>query len=149
MVKYIQDNLELVIGVITLVCLIAQIYILNKQLKLSFFSEYTKRYQEIILGLPTDINDAEFDYDNLSIEERNHVLKYMRVYFDLCSEEYYLHRYKSLDKSVWRNWEEGIIHSMSRRAYKDAWMIINESHFYNGAFASWMESMKESAESVY
>ena len=39
-----------------------QLKILNKQLKLNFFSDYTKRYQEIILNLPENINEDNFDY---------------------------------------------------------------------------------------
>ncbi|MDL2265644.1 hypothetical protein LJC43_04605 [Parabacteroides sp. OttesenSCG-928-G21] len=112
----------------------------NKQLKLNFFSEYTKRYQDIALNLPENINDDDFSYKNMLDEERSHVLRYMRVYFDLCSEEFYLYSNNCLDENVWENWEEGISCTMNKKAYKEAWKIINASHFYNGDFEKWVES---------
>ena len=37
-----------------------QLQIQNQQLKNGFFAEYTKRYQEIILNFPEEINDNSF-----------------------------------------------------------------------------------------
>ena len=33
-------------------------------------------------------------------EERNKTLRYMRVYFDLCSEEYFLWKSKHIDEKT-------------------------------------------------
>lgn len=55
------------------------------------FAEYTRRYQEIILQMPDEI------YLDTEIVNA-HTLKYMSLYFNLCSEESHL-------------WESGIIPS--------------------------------------
>lgn len=68
-----------------------QLSTFNEQLKLNFFSDYTKRYQEIILHFPEDINEKDFDY-KLSLKEKDKTMRYMRAYFDLCSEEFYLNK---------------------------------------------------------
>ena len=64
----------------------------NKNTRLAFFSEYTKRYQDIILNFPENIIDDNFKFDSLSKVERDKTMRYMRVYFDLCSEEYFLYK---------------------------------------------------------
>ena len=64
-----------------------QVKMFNNQLKLNFFAEYTKRYQNIILNLPEAVNQADFEFSRLSEDDRNKTLLYMRIYFDLCSEE--------------------------------------------------------------
>ena len=35
----------------------------NEQIKHNFFAEYTRRYQDIILHFPEDINENTFDYN--------------------------------------------------------------------------------------
>ncbi|HLF34339.1 MAG TPA: hypothetical protein VI583_08880 [Cyclobacteriaceae bacterium] len=66
-----------------------------KQMKLDFFTEYTRRYQEIILHLLENINKPDFDFSTLKEadhEKFDETMRYIRVYFDLWSEEYYLHQ---------------------------------------------------------
>ncbi len=59
--------------------------------------------KEIILNFPESINEKDFDFDKLDIEERDKTLRYMRVYFDLCSEEYcYLWKSSFYDNKTWK-----------------------------------------------
>ncbi|WP_296620956.1 hypothetical protein [Marivirga sp.] len=62
-----------------------QVKAFKEQLKLNFFTEYTRRYQEIILNFPENINDEDFDFDILKGDVKSKTLRYMRAYFDLCS----------------------------------------------------------------
>lgn len=55
----------------------------KKQYEFQFFAEYTKRYQDLILQMPKDIDTSSIYNKDIDV--------YMRLYFDLCSEEYYLH----------------------------------------------------------
>lgn len=50
----------------------------KRQYEFQFFAEYTRRYQDIILHMPDNDKDPRW-------------LKYVQLYFDLCSEEYHLH----------------------------------------------------------
>lgn len=65
-----------------------------------FYAEYTRRYQDIILAMP----DAVFEG---TAKAEGATLKYMQLYFDLCSEEYHLHQNGLVPDNVWDNWKEG------------------------------------------
>jgi hypothetical protein len=110
----------------------------RKQLQLNFFAEYTKRYQEIILNLPESINEKNFDFDKLSDEERNHTLRYMRVYFDLCSEEYYLWKSGHIDDRTWQEWESGIKYAFSKTSFREGWKRIRMDTIYYKEFSSFV-----------
>ncbi|MEA3342714.1 MAG: hypothetical protein U9Q92_00975 [archaeon] len=113
----------------------------SEQIKLNFFSEYTQRYQEIILNFPENINEISFSYSKLDEKTRNKTMRYMRVYFDLCSEEFFLHQKKHIDDTVWKEWEEGMKISFKKDAFKKAWReIIKNSGFYN-EFKVFVESL--------
>ena len=108
-----------------------QLQIQNEQIKHNYFSEYTKRYQEIILHFPENINEKSFSYDKLKEKERNETMRYMRVYFDLCSEEYFLYKNEYIDNKVWKEWEEGMAFAFNKQAFKIAWQKISrDSDFY-------------------
>ena len=66
------------------------------QNKVGLFSEYTHRYHDIIHYWPEDIFNG-------TAELNDRTTKYLRLYFDLCSEEYYLSRQKDLlPDDVWQ-----------------------------------------------
>lgn len=118
-----------------------QIVALNDQLKLNFFSEYTKRYQDILLNLPLDIYHNDFSFSELPEDVRNITLKYMRAYFDLCSEELDLYNAKHIHERIWVNWKEGIEASFSKKAFIDAWDIIKLETIYYPAFSKWIDEL--------
>jgi len=123
---------------VALIALIWQTRQTNEQMKLNFFADYTKRYQEILLNLPYEINSPDFDFTSLKAGKRERTLRYIQAYFDLCSEEYYLNKAGKIDKKVWLEWEEGIRYTFSKQAYKKAWDIIKlDSQFY-GDFHKWL-----------
>ena len=111
----------------------------RKQLQLNFFAEYTKRYQEIVLNFPESINQKEFDFEKLTEEERNKTLRYMRVYFDLCSEEYFLWLSKDISKKVWNEWESGIKFALSKTAFRKGWDIITMDTIYYKDFSAFVQ----------
>lgn len=123
---------------IALIALIWQSFLSRQQLKLNFFAEYTKRYQEIYLNLPFNINEPDFDFAKLENEVKEKTIRYMRAYFDLCSEEYVLHLDGKIDTKVWEEWKEGIEFTFSKKAFRDAWKKVNlDSNFYR-EFVKWV-----------
>lgn len=110
----------------------------RKQLQLNFFADYTKRYQEIILNFPESINESEFDIDSLQPEIRDNTLRYMRAYFDLCSEEYYLWKNGNIEDKTWKEWESGIKFAFSKPAFKQAWKVLNLDTIYYGEFTKFV-----------
>lgn len=112
-----------------------------KQLQLSFFSEYTKRYQEIMLNFPTSINRSDFDFDNLDLDVKERILVYMRAYFDLCSEEYFLNIKGNIDKKTWKEWESGIKYTFSKKAFKEGWILISLDSSYYEEFTKYVKGI--------
>jgi len=115
-----------------------QTKMINRQLRLSFYTDYTKRYQEIILNFPENINDMKFSFDTLEPEVRNKTLRYMRAYFDLCSEEYDLFQKGLLEKDTWQNWEDGIKFAFTKTAFIQSWEKIKDDTIYYKSFTEWV-----------
>lgn len=115
---------------------------LSKQLQLNFFADYTKRYQEIILNLPENINDESFDFEKLEPEVKDKTLRYMRAYFDLSSEEYYLWKQKHIDDNVWKEWSSGIEYALTKTAFRAGWRdYIDISTIYYDDFTKFINSI--------
>lgn len=144
-----ENTLEIIaLGVSTIVMVITGIALwftissFKKQLQLNFFADYTKRYQEIVLNFPESINSKEFELDKLEALVRDKTLRYMRAYFDLCSEEYYLWKQRSIDTSTWQEWETGMKFAFSKPAFQQAWRVLGLDTIYYGKFSEFMsESM--------
>jgi len=129
--------------VLTGVALWVTISQFKKQLELQIFADYTKRYQEITLHFPEAVNQPQFRISGLLSEQRDRTLRYMRAYFDLCSEEYYLWKKGHIDAETWREWETGIKFALSKAAFKEAWRILGLDTIYYGAFSQFVtETMK-------
>ena len=120
-----------------------QLRLFNQQLKLSFFADYTKRYQEIMLNLPLNLHAVDFDFDILPDDVKDKTLRYMRSYFDLCSEEYDLWQAGYIEERIWNNWKEGIEYAFSQKAYRIAWNLIRPDKFYFPDFSVWINSVIE------
>jgi len=99
--------------IIALSAIIWQIIENKKIAHYTLFAEYTKRYEEIALQLPEKLDDTTILDEN---EKR-----YLRVYFDLCSEEYFLNTKELLFKDVWKEWEEGMKFAFQNKAVFDYW----------------------------
>ena len=83
------------------------------------------------MHFPENINENNFSYEKLGQEKIDKTMRYMRIYFDLCSEEFFLHKHNYINKEVWKEWEEGMIIAFNKKAFITAWeKISNESGFY-------------------
>jgi hypothetical protein len=134
----VLELLTLIVSAIATLITAAALYVtvnsFKKQLQLQFFSDYTKRYQEIILNLPESINEKSFDINKLDKEIKDKTLRYMRAYFDLCSEEYFLWKNGHIDDSAWQEWKSGIRFAFTKPAFKQAWEILRKDTIYYGDF---------------
>ncbi len=126
--------ISIITMLITAVALWFTISSFKKQLQLNFFADYTKRYQEITLNFPENINEDNFKLENLEKSVKDKTLRYMRAYFDLCSEEYYLWKKKNIDDDTWKEWETGIRFAFSKPAFRQAWDVLRLDTIYYGEF---------------
>jgi len=101
----------------------ASMQMVKEQNYIQMFAEYTKRYQDIIVDMPKSVyekgNDVELDSD---------ILRYMQLYFNLCSEEYDLHVKDSISIDVWNKWLTGMQATMQGQVYRKAWKMEKENY---------------------
>lgn len=90
----------------------------RRQNKIMLFSEYTRRYQELLINMPPNMVCCT---DHLNDE----ILIYMRLYFDLCSEEFHLWKKGMIPNQVWEIWKEGMQITTNRPIYKMAWKELS------------------------
>lgn len=64
------------------------------------------------------------------------VRKFLMLYFNLCSEEYYMHSNDEIPEEVWKNWEDGMRKTTEPEIYKTGWKLL--SIYYNDEFIWFM-----------
>jgi len=112
---------------------------IKNQMWISIFSEYTKRYSEIIRELPNIASNPNLSALNKSSkQDTNKIMGLMRAYFDLCSEEYYLHRTGRIDSKTWSLWEKGLVYTVRLPTFVDAWKSIKREG-YEKAFVDYID----------
>lgn len=135
-----QDIAALFAASVAALGIFFEIRALRKQMWLQNFSDYTKRYQEIILHFPESINEQSFNLDGLDPEIRNKTMRYMRAYFDLCSEEYYLFSNKYIAKDAWGIWKGGMEFAFTKPAFRQAWKAIRIDTRYSNEFMQFVDA---------
>ena len=108
----------------------------SKQQKLDFFARYTERYQHIIEQLPEYVFADDKDSTE---EEYQKIMPIIRAYFDLCSEEFYLHKQHHLSKNVWKEWEAGMVSMFQLPVFKQCWKRINPKSTCYSEFAHFVQ----------
>lgn len=94
--------------IFSVVSLIITLSIDAKRNRALLFTEYAKRYQDIVLHLYSDPQNKG---------------AYHRLYFDLCSEEYYLHSKNLLPKDIWGKWEYGMKLMLKKEPLRNSWKM--------------------------
>lgn len=116
-----------------------QVKVQSDQLKLQTYSDYTKRYQAIVLELPEDINSADFKLNNRR-KDYGKTMRHLRSYYDLCFEQWDIHRRKMIDEESWKVWSSGIATTMSKSAFRQGWKIALDSNTkYGEDFENFMQ----------
>ena len=93
---------------VSIISLVVSLRIDGKRHRTLMFTEYTKRFQEIILHLYSDPQNKS---------------AYHRLYFDLCSEEYYLKSTKQLPNDIWDKWVYGMKLVMKHESLRASWKV--------------------------
>lgn len=87
----ISDSIQLLMLLVAAIAIVVSSVMSQRAIKASMsqskiqtFAEYTKRFQDILMAMPKSVYDGSDTIDN-------DVLRFMGMYFNLCSEEYYLY----------------------------------------------------------
>lgn len=116
---------------------------LKNQIRLQVFADYTKRYQEIKFRFPSAIYSAGFELVKLDDESKEDVLRSVRAYFDLCSEEFFLAEKKMIDQNVWNMWKDEILESMTRPIFQQVWKKIESEYETYPAFVTFVNAARQ------
>lgn len=125
----------------TIATLLFIIHTTKKQNQNTVFMFYNERNHNICLSFPINIDEQSFSFDALESYTREKTLRYMHAYFDICSEKHYLYLNRSIDKSMWKEWDKGIKYTLSKKAFRDAWSIINSKTIYVPSFVTYMQKI--------
>jgi len=101
------------------------------QLRVIAFLEFTRRYSEIIVQMPTAARALKDDVSLSSLpqSERAATLNAFRLYFNLCSEEFYLSEEKVLRKPTWRIWRRELSTYLRTQIARDAWTEVRGEYY--------------------
>lgn len=109
--------------------------------RLTFFVEYTRRYQEIMIALPFEVFKNDFDSAKLKEEDQKIIRTQMILYFTLCSEEFDLKNERLIKKRIWKIWEEGITANLQKPAFQWGWVQIKNEFIFFPDFSEWVEQL--------
>src|SRR5262245_39010385 len=112
MTDNLKEALPFLSALVAIIALCYQIWRNSLLLKLQQFSEYTRRYQQIVINFPGDIYDSTFVLTGRG--DYKQTMMSMRAYFDLCFEEWYLSNRRLVDKNTWRIWRHAMGVALSR-----------------------------------
>lgn len=114
--------IALIISVLTIAITIWNVSRTNQLTKKNhqsiIFSEYTGRYHDIILRMPLSmfLHSCQFTPE---------VRKYLTTYFNLCGEEFRLHKIEDILEDIWRNWGDGMRITTKPPIYHTGWKILS------------------------
>jgi hypothetical protein len=102
-----------------------------------YFTEYNRRYQEVVSRAPSDIRDPKFQLAGRSDRER--ILRLAHAYFDLCFEQWHLYQRAWVTPKLWSFWKSGMTVGFSRPAFEQAWIIIRVEKRCDKKFLSFVD----------
>lgn len=126
----IDDLIQMGLLVIAILSVLCTLWIDRKQRRFQLYAEYTRRYHDFFMNIPEGIYNGTADMDS-------NTKRYMRLYFDLCNEEYHLWKSGQVNNSVWQLWLEGMQIAMQHTIYRKAWKTLSSE--YNLPFRKYFE----------
>lgn len=106
--------------------------------RLTFFADYTKRYQEIMIALPFDAFKPDFDPSKVKEQEQKLILSQMIAYFALCSEEFDLKNEGFVKRRIWDIWADGIISNLQKPVFRWGWEQVKNEFVFFPDFYNWV-----------
>ncbi|GEM_PF-6498852 len=110
-----------------------------QQHRLSFYEHYTERNMMIMDEMPSFVLYKK-DKVTLSKEDEEKWRVSIFLYFDLCSEEYYLHQTKYIEDKVWNDWKDGMADFFNRDGVNEILQEIVEQ--YRESYRDFIDFLK-------
>ncbi len=98
--------------------------VLRNQLRLQVFLEYTRRFDEI------EFPEGAFvePWPRLTKKRARKAERAFRKYFDLCSQEWWLHQSGKIESRVWEVWARGMADIVATAGGRHAWQTIRPEY---------------------
>jgi hypothetical protein len=126
----LRDIIASLALLISTISIMVQILSLRKQLLRHNFSDYTKRYSDIMVKMPKEVINPYFDIFELDKDKQEEVIRAIWPFFDLCYEEYCLYRERLISRRLWNIWKHNMRLAMQRRSFYQAWGVISTFSHY-------------------
>lgn len=115
-----------------------QLSILRRQMTIQHFSDYARRYAEIVERLPERIHEPGCRLDDVGPAAV--VMPAMRGFFAVCFEEWYLHERGYFDQGMWDLWRLGMRSLLRKQAVREAWKQIARDTDYAPKFVAFVDA---------
>lgn len=139
LIETVVQTLTLIVGVVAIGLGVRQY---KRSVQLQTFSDFTHRYDDIITSLPASFGAKLFTVDEKLFDDPAAVRAAHR-YFNLCSEEFYLHSKKYVDNKIWDQWKREIeknVNSPFFERHKET-ILLNQSDYPD--FANFLQSLRK------
>lgn len=113
-----------------------QLAFLRTQMAIQHFSDYARRYAEIMERLPERAHDRDCSLEDLG--DLDAVMPPMRTFFGICFEEWCLHERGYFDQGMWELWRLGMHNALTKPAFRQAWERVARDTRYGAEFAAFM-----------
>lgn len=112
--------------VVSVLAIAAGLKGVRDQLRVTVFLTYTERYARIMNSIPFEARQPDSSYRLASRpeKERIRVLAAFREYFNLCSEEKWLHEHRKIDRATWEIWVRGMQVVAQFACFRDCWEFL-------------------------
>lgn len=129
--------------VVSIIAVVVALKGVRDQLRTATFLAYTERYAKIMAQVPYPARRPGSGYrlDKVPIQERIDVLRAFRDYFNLCSEELFLHSIGRIDAETWQIWRLGIRQVMEFPCFEEVWTELGPEYEYYGDFVRFMTDL--------
>ena len=90
----------------------------DKLVRNMIFMDYTKRYNDWIVSIPKELFNGQGSINDYATKN------IVRVYIDLCSEEFYLHKKGLIEDEIWNIWSSGMRDIFKYRRLEPFWKVL-------------------------
>lgn len=145
----ITDFAQLGVLALTAIAVYVTLKGLRDQLWLQTFTEYTRRYNELMDELPEAARLAapQWQEHQLTQGEGLALDRAFRRYMHLCSEEYFLHLRGRIDRQTWDIWRDGMQTTMALPSFRGCWDRVGATYAYFSEFHAFMSELVSRAAS--
>ena len=123
-----------------------QLAVLRRQMAIQHFSDYARRYAEIMERLPPRVHDPRCTLADLGPSDA--VMPAIRSFFATCFEEWYLHERGFFDQGMWDTWRLGMHNALAKSTFREAWEIITSDTHYPQAFRAFVAAEAATAQAA-